>query len=87
MGTKPVLRRNQNIALRLRRKDGSLHKQGKRNCANITCPLDTLLLTFLVKETDRILKLLQKEQLPEQEVLISWLKKAKEYTGFYILGL
>lgn len=42
---------------------------------------------YSVKETDRILKSLQKEQLPEQEVLISWLKKAKEHNGFYILGL
>ena len=42
---------------------------------------------YSVKETDRILKSLQTEQLPEQEVLASWLKKAKEHNGFYILGL
>ena len=42
---------------------------------------------YSVKETDCILKSLQKEQLPEQEVLISWLKKAKEHNGFCIFGL
>ena len=42
---------------------------------------------YSVKETDCILKSLQKEQLPEQDVLISWLKKAKEHNGLYILGL
>ena len=42
---------------------------------------------YSVQETDRILKSHQTEQHPEQEVLASWLKKAKEHNGFYILGL
>ena len=42
---------------------------------------------YSVEETQNILQKLQKEHLPDQEKLMCWLEKVKQYSGFYILGL
>ena len=36
---------------------------------------------------DPLMERLRREQPPEYETLMSWLERAKDYTGFYILGI
>lgn len=42
---------------------------------------------YSVEETKCVLEKLKHTHLPDQEILVRWLEKAREYSGFYILGL
>lgn len=42
---------------------------------------------FSPEQAASIIKHIKEEKPPEHQTLLSWLEKAKQYNGFYVLGL
>lgn len=42
---------------------------------------------FSSEQTEAIIRLLQQEKPTDYQVLLDWLKKGREYNGFYVLGV
>lgn len=61
---------------------GGAYGNGKKGVVDL-CGINY----YSAKETEFILKKLIHTHLPEQEILVHWLEKARNHSGFYILGL
>ena len=61
---------------------GGIYANGKSGVVDL-CGINY----YSREQTERIIKEIQKKPLPDAQVLLHWLQKAKENAGFYVLGL